>query len=95
MNFPYPDSRFDVELTRSAVEDLATAFLAYFPIREGHRVTHAEQILMYLLADDPVRNASLMHEDLYRIVVAPLVARYEVFEETRIVRITKIGFFPV
>lgn len=30
-----------------------------------------------------------------RLVVSPLVAFYEVYESINLVRITKIGFFPV
>ena len=64
MNSPYPNARFTVVPEQAIVNDLASAFIAYYPILEGHRVTRAEQILTYLLADDPLRNGRILREDL-------------------------------
>jgi hypothetical protein len=52
---PTSHDQFRVEFEKSALIDLAEAWMAYFPEREGHRMTQAEQILMYLLPDDPHR----------------------------------------
>ena len=95
MNSPYPDSHFNVEYEPDVGDDLAIAFLAYFPVMEGHRVARAEQILDYLLSDDPLRNGSMNREDLYRIVVSPLVGFYEVYEELRLVKVSRMGYFAV
>lgn len=90
-----PRATFRVDLNDEATYGLAESWMAYFPVREGHRVTQAEQILMYLLADDPLRNGRGETEGLHRIVVSPLVVRYEVYEASLMVKVTSIGFFPV
>ena len=95
MNSPYPNSRYTVESDSEISDDLAVVMTAYFPIMEGHRVTRAEQIMMHLLADDPLQNGSMLSEGLYRLVVSPLVAFYEVYEPLNLVRVTRIGFFQV
>ena len=95
MNSPYSDSRFTVELNLDASNDLMAAYLAYFPSMQGHRVTKAEQIFMYLLSDDPERNGIHLTEGLYHLVVSPLRVAYEIHPANQIVVVTSIGFFPV
>ena len=95
MNSPYPNSRYTVESDPEISDDLALVMTAYFPIMEGYRVTQSEQIVMHLLADDPLRNGSMLAEGLYRLVVSPLVAFYEVYEPLNLVRVRRIGFFRV
>jgi hypothetical protein len=74
---------------------LAAAYLAWFPSRQGARVTRAEHILSELLQDDPIRNGRYNSEGLYRIVVSPLLALYEVLPSARLVQVTGIHFYQV
>ena len=67
----------------------------YFPIFGGGRVTIAERIVTSLLEDDPDRNGRLLSEGLYRIVVSPIAAFYEINPAGSLVRVTSLGHFPV
>lgn len=95
MNPLPPAGRFQVEMTRPANTGVAEATLAYFPVREAGRVARADQIAEYMLSDDPIRNSTGSAEGLHRLVVSPLVFRYEVYEPARLVRVTAVRFFRV
>lgn len=86
---------FEVDLVDEAPSGLTTAYLVFFERREGYRVTEAERIATLLLANDPVRNGTLMSEGLYRLVVSPLVLHYEIYPLSRVVRVTSVGYYPV
>ena len=86
---------FRVIMDVPASDGLMDAFAAYFPSRQGIRVTRADQIIEYLLGDDPERNGVHVSEGLYRITVSPLQAQYEILPVNRVVRVLSIGFFPV
>jgi hypothetical protein len=86
---------FVVQWGVGADEGLAAAFVAYFPSRQGIRVTNAERIISLLLADDPIRNGVPLHEELYRVDISPLRAFYEVYPASRRVLVTEVGYFSV
>ena len=87
--------QFRVEYSEDASADLAAAVVAYFPTWQGNRVANAENIIQYLLSDDPERNGNHICEGLYQIVVSPLRIHYEIHVTNRVVLITSIGFLPV
>jgi hypothetical protein len=90
-----PTPAFHVDWPAEPTRGLANAFSAYFPSRQGIRVTRAEQIIEYLLGDDPERNGELVSEGLYRLTVSPLRVQYEILPLNRVVRVLSAGFFPV
>jgi hypothetical protein len=87
--------RFRVVLDDEAAKGLTQAFAAYFPTWQGARVTNADNIIRYMLADDPERNGQHVSEDLFRLVVSPLQVLFELHRVSRVAMITAIGFFPV
>jgi len=90
-----PPPSFRVVWDDSADDALAAAVLAYFPSRQGVRVTRADQIINYLLGDDPERNGVFVSEGLYRVTVSPLRVQYEILPINRVVRVLSAGYFPV
>ncbi|MFO0798148.1 MAG: type II toxin-antitoxin system RelE/ParE family toxin [Gemmataceae bacterium] len=94
---PDPDSTppaFRVDWPPGPTADLGRAFLAYFPSRQGFRVTRAERVITESLADDPERNGTVVSEGLYRITISPLRVQYEILPINRVVRVLSVGFFP-
>jgi hypothetical protein len=92
---PAPQPAYRVEWPPEATQELTDAVLAYFPSRQGIRVTRAEQIVQYLLGDDPERNGTHLSEGLYRITASPLRVQHEILPLNRVVRVNSVGFFPV
>ena len=95
MNPGPPPPSFHVDWDQLASDGLIDSFAAYFPSRQGVRVTRAEQIVEYLLGDDPERNGAPLAEGLFALTVSPLRVRYEIHPSSRLVRVTSVGFFPV
>ena len=95
MNPASPPPPFRVIWDNLASDGLMDAFTAYFPSRQGVRVTRAEQIVNYLLGDDPERNGPHVSEGLYRLTISPLRVRYEILPVNRVVRVLSVSFFPV
>jgi hypothetical protein len=54
-------------------------------------VTSASNEIDRLLQSDPVGNGQLVSEGLYRVIVPPLVAYYEVDVPGRTVNVTGVG----
>ena len=95
MNPGPPPPSFRVDWDKLASDGLIDSFAAYFPSRQGIRVTRAEQIVEYLLGNDPERNGAHVSEGLYRLTISPLLVRYEILPLNRLVRVLAVGFFPV
>ncbi len=90
-----PPPFFRVSWDDETENDVAAAVLAYFPMWEGIRVTRAEQVIEYLLGDDPERNGLHASEGLYTLTVSPLKVQYEILHLNRVVRVLAVRHFPV
>jgi plasmid stabilization system protein ParE len=84
-------SRFQVELSPDAQNDLADIWLS---AADRPAVNAAERIIFQSLGNDPTGEGKEVAEGLYRIVVEPLVAYFEIDTIQNQVMITKFMALP-